>query len=54
MSSMRKHLFTKYVAGVELRYICDNYKPFSKDYDEKCIGWNIKDKPIALIQRTYY
>lgn len=51
---MRNYIFTKYIAGVELYYICENYNPFSKDYDEKCIGWNTKGRPYAIIQRTYF
>lgn len=51
---MSNHFFSKYVAGVELRYICDNYNPLRRDYDERCIGWNTNGRPCAIILRTYY
>ena len=50
---MRNQIFTKFVAGVELQYICHNYSPFNKNYDDRCVGW-VRNKPIAIIQRTYY
>ncbi len=52
---MESNIIYKFVSGVELNYICCNYKSSNKNYDEKCIGWNTKgSRPFAIIQRTYY
>lgn len=51
---MSNHIFSKFICGVELLYIYDNYNPFSNNFDQKCIGWNTKGRPCAIILRTYY
>lgn len=44
-----------YNFGIKALYIFHNYNPFSKDYDEKCIGWGYENgRECPIIQRTYY
>lgn len=41
--------------GVKILYICHNFKPNGKDYDERGIGWGyIRGKEYPIVQRTYY